>query len=68
MARIPHDAHQRYKLDSCWIKGVWVGHTDQTREHVVVTERGAMRARTIRQLTEGDRLENNAYDDMVALP
>jgi hypothetical protein len=48
MARIPNEG--RSKLDSVWLRAVWVGKTDRSDERVLLTEKGPMRTRTVKRI------------------
>ena len=60
MARVPHDGPKdRRKLDSVWLRAVWVGKAERSDEHLLLTEKGPMRARTVK------RIPQPAIDDAV---
>ena len=46
-----------HKGDTAWDKGIWLGQSETTPEHIVGTKNGAMGARTIRRLEPTKRPE-----------
>ena len=43
------------KADTAWIKGIWVGKTDNNDEHIVLTDTGKFTCRTVRRLEPAHR-------------
>ena len=37
------------KLDSAWVKAVWVGRVDRSNEHLLLTTKGCLRSRVVRR-------------------
>lgn len=56
MVRVPIDPPGlRRKLDTQWMKGVWVGRMDDNDAHIVITPYGTVTGRTVRCLPAGQR-------------
>ena len=67
MARVPTDI-RACKLDSLWVKGVWVGRAESTDEHVLLTPKGVLRTRTVRRLPEPDNFDRIFTESCKGLP
>ena len=49
MAKIADaDKMRAGKLDSAWVKAVWVGRVDRSNEHLLLTTKGCIRSRVVR--------------------
>lgn len=56
MIRVPIDPPGlKRKLDTQWMKGVWVGRMDDNDAHIVITPYGTVTGRTVRRLPAGQR-------------
>ncbi|CAK0870594.1 unnamed protein product [Prorocentrum cordatum] len=51
-----------------WGKGIWVGRSDESQEHLVMTPRGLDRARTVRRLPEGRQADKELLMTVTGLP
>ena len=40
------------KLDSAWVKAVWVGRVDKSNEHLLLTTKGCIRSRVVRRIPD----------------
>ena len=59
--RLPqHKAKLLPKLSTPWNRGLWVGKTESTSEHLVLTPTGAQRCRAVRRLPE-DRAHDKEF-------
>ena len=51
MAKIADaDKMRAGKLDSAWVKAVWVGRVDRSNEHLLLTTKGCIRSRVVRRI------------------
>ena len=48
------------KLDSAWVKAVWVGRVDRSTEHLLLTRKGCIRSRVVRRIPDGNRASYHA--------
>ena len=56
MAKIPDaDKMRAGKLDSAWVKAVWVGRVDKSDEHLLLTTKGCVRSRVVGRLPDGNQ-------------
>ena len=56
MAKIADaDKMRAGKLDSAWVKAVWVGRVDRSNEHLLLTTKGCIRSRVVRRIPDGNR-------------
>ncbi|CAK0836065.1 unnamed protein product [Prorocentrum cordatum] len=46
-----------HRGEAQWGRGIWVGRSDESQEHLVMTPRGLDRARTVRRLPEGKQTD-----------
>ena len=61
MAKIADaDKMRAGKLDSAWIKAVWVGRVDRSNEHLLLTTKGCIRSRVVRRIPDGDQASFHA--------
>ena len=67
MARVPTDI-RACKLDSLWVKGVWVGRTETTDEHSLLTPKGVLRTRSVRRLPGPDNFDIAFTETCKGLP
>ena len=68
MGRIPHETKDRKKMSNVWIKGVWVGRTENSDEHLLLTPRGVMRTKMVRRLPPAEVTANAFYDTVKGQP
>ena len=47
------------KLDSAWVKAVWVGRVDRSNEHLL-TRKGCIRSRVVRRIPDGNQASYHA--------
>ena len=59
---------KRKKLDEKWHYGAWVGKTENSDENIVLTENGAMLARTVRVLNDDVAKEMQYHLRVRGLP
>ena len=56
MAKIADaDKMRAGKLDSPWVKAVWVGRVDRSNEHLLLTTKGCIRSRVVRRPPDGNQ-------------
>ena len=60
------DKFRAGKLDSTWVKAVWVGRVDKSNEHLLLTTKGCIRSRVVRRIPDGDQA--NYHDEVKGLP
>ena len=61
MAKIADgDKFRAGKLDSTWVKAVWVGRVDKSNEHLLLTAKGCIRSRVVRRILDGDQASYHA--------
>ena len=48
------------KLDSAWVKAVWVGRVDRSNEHLLLTTIGCIRSRVVRRIPDGNQASYHA--------
>ena len=61
MAKIADaDKMRAGKLDSAWVKAVWVGRVDRSNEHLLLTTKGCIRSRVVRQIPDGNQASYHA--------
>ena len=48
------------KLDSEWVKAVWVGRVDKSNEHLLLTTKGCIRSRVARRIPDGNQASYHA--------
>ena len=54
MAKIADaDKLRASKLDSAWVKAVWVGRVDKSNEHLLLTTNGCIKSRDVRRIPDG---------------
>ena len=75
LVRVPRPTHRGlaggtrwHKGDTVFIKGVWVGRTETSDEHVVLTRGGRVFARTIRRLEPSRRHDAVFLNTVKGLP
>ena len=54
------------KLDSAWVKAVWVGRVDKSDEHLLLTTKGCVRSRVVRRIPDGNHA--NYHAEVQGLP
>ena len=61
MAKIADaDKMRAGKLDSAWVKTVWVGRVDKSNEHLLLTTKGCIRSRVVRRIPDGNQASYHA--------
>ena len=61
MAKIADaDKLRARKLDSAWVKAVWVGRVDRSNEHLSLTTKGCIRSRVVRRIPDGNQASYHA--------
>ena len=61
MAKIADaDKMRAGKLDSAWVKAVWVGRVDKSNEHLLLTTKGCTRSRVVRRIPDGNQASYHA--------
>ena len=61
MAKIADaDKMRTGKLDSAWVKAVWVGRVDRSNEHLLLTTKGCIRSRVVRRIPDGNQASYHA--------
>ena len=61
MAKIADaDKMRAGKLDSAWVKAVWVGRVDRSSEHLLLTTKGCIRSRVVRRIPDGNQASFHA--------
>ena len=75
LVRVPRPTHRGlaggkrwHKGDAVFIKGVWVGRTETSDEHVVLTPGGRVFSRTIRRLEPSRRQDAVFLNSVKGLP
>ena len=58
----------RKKMDLDWHSGVWVGRATNTDEHLVLTEAGVLRCRSVRRRDEEQRYDAQLLATVQGLP
>ena len=54
------------KLDSAWVKAVWVGRVDRSNEHLLLTTKGCIKSRVVRRIPDGNQA--SYYAEVQGLP
>ena len=61
MAKIADaDKMRTGKLDSAWVKAVWVVRVDRSNEHLLLTTKGCIRSRVVRRIPDGNQASYHA--------
>ena len=60
--------HTDSKQEARWIRGIWVGKTSGSREHMVLTKNGAISTRTVRRFPEQLQWQKEIYKEAKGLP
>ena len=61
MAKIADgDKMRAGKLDSAWVKAVWVGRVDRSNEHLLLTTKGCIKSRVVRRIPDGNQASFHA--------
>ena len=61
MAKIADaDKMRAGKVDSAWVKAVWVGRVDRSNEHLLLTTKGCIRSRVVRRIPDGNQASYHA--------
>ena len=48
------------KLDSAWVKAVWVGRVDRSNAYLLLTTKGCIRSRVMRRIPDGNQATYHA--------
>jgi hypothetical protein len=65
MVRVPVDPPGlRKKLDTQWIKGVWVGRMDENDGNIILTEHGTVVGKSVRRLAVELRYQKSVIDGL----
>ncbi len=56
------------KQQSRWMRGIWVGKTTKSTEHLVMTSEGMVVSRTVRRFAEDSQFQRSIYDEARGLP
>ena len=54
------------KLDSAWVKAVWVGRVDKSNEHLLLMRKGCVRSRVVSRIPDGN--QSSSYVEEQGLP
>ena len=54
------DKMRTRKLDSAWVKTVWVGRVDISSEHLLLTTKGCIRSKVVRRIPDGNQARYHA--------
>ena len=61
MAKIADaDKMRAGRLESAWVKAVWVGRVDRSNEHLLLTTKGCIRSRVARPIPDGNQVSYHA--------
>ena len=61
MAKIADaDKMRAGKLNSAWVRAVWVGRVDRSNEHLLLTTNGCIRSRVVRRIPDGNQASYHA--------
>ena len=61
MAKIADaDKMRASKLDSAWVKAVWVGRVDRSNEHLLLSTKACTRSRVVRRIPDGNQASYHA--------
>ena len=58
--RADADKMRAGRLDSAWVKEVWVGRVDRSNEHLLLTTKGCIRSRVVRRIPDGNHASYHA--------
>ena len=50
----------KMRLDSAWVKAVWVGRVDRSNEHLLLTTKVCIRSRVVRRIPDGNQASYHA--------
>ena len=68
MAKIADaDKMRTGKLDSAWVKTVWVDRVDRSNEHLLLTTKGCIRSRVVRRIPDGNQASYHAESTRIAV-
>ena len=56
------------KMDSRWSKGIWLGHTRNSAEHILGTTRGAVKAYSVKRQDPDNQWNGAAMKSMTGTP
>ena len=63
MAKIADaDKMRAGKLDSAWVKAVWVGRVDRSNEHLLLTTKGCIRSRVVRRIPNDNQASRDVEE------
>ena len=52
----------RKKMESDWHLGIWVARTSNSNEHILLTQEGVLRCRSVRRLELAERFNNKIME------
>ena len=55
------------KLDSAWVKAVWVGRVDKSNVFLLLTTKGCIRSRVVRRIPDGNQASYHAEVQRIAV-
>ena len=58
----------RKKMESDWYLGIWVGRTSNSNEHILLTQEGVLRCRSVRRLELAERCNKKIMENAKGLP
>ena len=56
------------KMESDWHLGIWVGRTSNSNEHILPTQEGVLRCRSVRRLELAERYNKKIMENAKGLP
>ena len=65
---VPGPKRHMNKLESKWSTGRFVGCVQRTNEMLVMTDRGVVKARSVKRMTEQERWKTDDWDQIVGTP
>ena len=60
--------NHRKKVESDWHLGIWVGRTSNSNEHILLTQGGVLRCRSVRRLELAERYNKETMENAKGLP
>ena len=67
MIRVPIDPpSMRRKLDGQWLKGLWVGRTEESDANIVLIPQGIVTGKSVRRLSPEQRFQKDMLDQVTA--
>ena len=59
---------RQHKVDTSWVKGIWVGKRLESDEHVIMTMQGKVHCRTVRRLPPSGRADKQLLAECFGAP